>query len=178
MILEALWVAYMLDRVLTSRRCLVIMWRIDRAKISDERLFEQLCPSCVSWSTTWCTRRSGMIAVRGGNPPAPWSAIPRGHQISQATWLGPALSPHSAGSCSCRHVASDLSERPNARNAESRQARQQLHLLLPGLERRKMYVHAGCLRGMLLLGAVAAAVWKWSMLSDSRVTERTTGAKP
>ena len=89
MVLEALWVAYMLDRVLTSRRCLVIMWRIDRAKRSDERLFEQPCPSCVSWSTTWCTRRSGMMAVRGGKPPAPWSAIPRGHQISQGTVAQP-----------------------------------------------------------------------------------------
>ena len=30
------WVAYKLDRMLKSRRCLVTMWRIDREKRSDE----------------------------------------------------------------------------------------------------------------------------------------------
>lgn len=40
-------------------------------------------------------------------------------------------------------MASDLSERPTSRNADSKQARQQLHLLLPGLERPNMWRSKG-----------------------------------
>lgn len=40
-------------------------------------------------------------------------------------------------------MAGDLSERPTSRNADSRQARQQLHLLLPGLERPNMWRSKG-----------------------------------